>query len=200
LCGGDALIRREVLERTGGYDESLIAGEDPELCARIWALGYKIVRLDRLMVGHDLAIIRFWQYWQRSVRTGYAYAEVSERFRHTNSPLWYREARRNRFHGIVMLGVVAGLPILGVGTRSLVPIVAAISIVIALSIRTAIRSRWKCPDLGTRLLYGIHSHLGQIPIFVGQLKYYKDRLVGTTAELIEYKDDRAPERLGAPPP
>jgi GT2 family glycosyltransferase len=191
VCGGDALIRREALEKTGGYDESLIAGEDPELCVRIRTLGYKIVRLDRRMVGHDLAIVSLWQYWRRSVRTGFAYAEVSEKFRHTDHPLWDREARRNRLHGLVMLGVVAGLPILAVAIRSSVPIFSAIAIVIALSIRTAIRSRWRCPDLGTRFLYGIHSHLSQIPIFIGQLKYYKGRLVGTTAELIEYKNDTA---------
>jgi cellulose synthase/poly-beta-1,6-N-acetylglucosamine synthase-like glycosyltransferase len=191
LCGGDALIRRETLERAGGYDETLIAGEDPELCLRIRTLGYKIVRLDRRMVGHDLAIVSFSQYWRRSVRTGYAYAEVSERSRHTDHPLWDREARRNRLHGIMMLGVVAGLPILGLAIRSLVPMLSAIAVVIALSIRTAIRSRWRCPELGTRLLYGIHSHLSQIPIFIGQLKYYKGRLIGTTAELIEYKNDTA---------
>ena len=197
LCGGDALIRRDVLEQTGGYDEQLIAGEDAELCTRIRTLGYKIVRLDRRMVGHDLAIVRFWQYWRRSVRTGYAYAKVSDRFQHTESRVWYREARRNRLRGAVMLAVVAGLPILGLITRSLIPVVAAISIVAALSIRTAIKSRWKCEEWSTRLLYGLHSQLGQIPIFLGQLKYQKDRVIGTTAELIEYKDDRVSERPSA---
>jgi len=33
--GGDVLIRREALERTGGFDELLIAGEDPELSYRV---------------------------------------------------------------------------------------------------------------------------------------------------------------------
>jgi cellulose synthase/poly-beta-1,6-N-acetylglucosamine synthase-like glycosyltransferase len=187
LCGGDAMIRREVLERAGGYDERLIAGEDAELCTRIRTLGYKIVHLNRRMVGHDLAISQFWQYWRRSIRTGYAYAEVSERFRRTNSPVWYGQARRNRLHGVVMLAIAGGLPILGIATRSFAPIVAAIAIVTALSIRTAMRSRWKCEDFGTRLLYGIHSQLGQIPIFFGQVKYQTDRLFGRTGELIEYK-------------
>ena len=32
FCGGDALIRREVLQLVGGFDERLIAGEEPEMC------------------------------------------------------------------------------------------------------------------------------------------------------------------------
>ena len=31
FCGGDALFRRDVLKRTEGFDETLIAGEEPEL-------------------------------------------------------------------------------------------------------------------------------------------------------------------------
>jgi len=187
VCGGDALIRRDVLEQVGGYDERLIAGEDADLSARIRALGYNIVRLNARMTGHDLDIRRFSQYWRRSVRTGYAYAEISERFRRTNSPVWSKEARRNRINGAVMVAIVAGSPILSVATRSLLPVAVAVAIIIALSLRTAIRSRQTCSDLYTRLLYGLHSHLGQIPILFGQLKYRRNRLFGRAAELIEYK-------------
>jgi cellulose synthase/poly-beta-1,6-N-acetylglucosamine synthase-like glycosyltransferase len=187
LCGGDALIRRDVLEQSGGYDEQLIAGEDAELCWRIRALGYKIEHLDRRMTGHDLAIDRFSQYWRRSLRTGYAYAEISERFRHSSMPVWSREARRNIINGAVIVAILAGSPMLSLTTHSLIPIAAAIAIIAALAVRTAIRSRWKCGDLSTRLLYGLHSHLVQIPIFFGQLKYQLNRLLGRTTPLIEYK-------------
>jgi glycosyltransferase involved in cell wall biosynthesis len=187
FCGGDTLIRRAVVERINGYDESLIAGEDAEVCYRIRALGYKIVHIGRRMTGHDLAIHRFSQYWRRSLRTGHAYAEISERFCHSATPVWSREARRNRLQGAVMLAIVAGSPILSLATRSLLPIAAAIAITAALSVRTAIRTRWKCADLSTRLLYGLHSHLGQIPIWFGQLKYQLNSLSGRASELIEYK-------------
>ncbi len=33
--GGDALVRREALEEVGGYNENLIAGEEPEMCRRM---------------------------------------------------------------------------------------------------------------------------------------------------------------------
>jgi cellulose synthase/poly-beta-1,6-N-acetylglucosamine synthase-like glycosyltransferase len=189
FCGGDALIRRDVLERVAGYDERLIAGEDAELCWRIRALGYKIMHLDRRMAGHDLAIYRFSQYWRRAVRTGYAYAEISERSQQSATPVWVEQARRNRFQGIAMLAIVVGFPILSLALRSSIPIALAIAGVVSLSVRTAIRSRWKQADLSTRLFHGLHSHLVQIPILFGQLKYRYDRLIGRTAELIEYKDD-----------
>ena len=64
-CGGDALFRRSVLVATNGFDASLIAGEEPELCRRISALGYDILHVDRPMTRHDLAITRWGQYWKR---------------------------------------------------------------------------------------------------------------------------------------
>jgi cellulose synthase/poly-beta-1,6-N-acetylglucosamine synthase-like glycosyltransferase len=187
LCGGDALIRREVLERVNGYDERLIAGEDAELCSRIRALGWKVIHLDRRMVGHDLAIHRFSQYWRRSVRTGYAYAEVSERFRNSALPVWSREAHSNRVRGGATLAMLAGSLVLSLAARSILPITTVVLIIAGLAVRTAIRSQWKCADLKTRLLYGFHSHLAQIPMLFGQLRYRYNRLRDQSAALIEYK-------------
>jgi Glycosyl transferase family 2 len=195
FCGGDALIRREVLERVGGYDERLIAGEEPDMCQRIRSLGFTVLHLDRPMTGHDLAMTRFSQYWRRAIRSGYAYAEVSARFRNTGLPLWDREARRNLVHGTAMLAIIVGAPLASIAMHSVIPIAAAVAIIAVLAIRTAIRYRWKTTDLGTLLLFGLHSHLAQIPLLFGQLKYQRDRLTGKTAELIEYKDTPAPGRL-----
>ena len=55
-CGGDALVRREALEAVCGYDEALIAGEEPEMCRRMRGLGWTILHVDRAMTGHDLAM------------------------------------------------------------------------------------------------------------------------------------------------
>ena len=188
FCGGDALIRREVLERVDGFDERLIAGEEPEMCQRIRALGFTILHVDRPMTGHDLAMTRFSQYWRRAVRSGYAYAEVSTRFRKTNLPLWDKKARRNLVHGAGMLGIIAGAFLGSIAFHSLIPIAASVMIIAVLAIRTVIRFRWKTSDLLTLLLFGLHSHLVQIPLLFGQLKYQRDRFTGKTAELIEYKE------------
>lgn len=188
FCGGDALIRREVLERVGGFDERLIAGEEPEMCRRIRALGFTIKHLDLPMTGHDLAITRFSQYWHRAVRTGYAYAEVSAKFKNSDLPLWDKEARRNLVHGAGLIALVVSASLISLAMKSVIPIVVATAMIAALVTRTAFRLRWKTADRATRLLYALHSQLVQIPQLFGQLKYRRDRLRGRTAELIEYKD------------
>src|SRR5262249_9222922 len=129
FCGGDALIRRSVLEEVNGFDERLIAGEEPEMCWRIRAEGYKIVGGDRLMVAHDRAVSRCSQYWRRALRSGFALAEISTRFRHTSSPLWLRESRRNILQGIIMLALLLLAPTLAIVCRTPIPIVFAIGIV-----------------------------------------------------------------------
>ncbi len=192
FCGGEALVRREVLEIVGGYDERLMAAEDTELCARIRAVGYTVLHIDQMMVHHDLSITKFSQYWRRALRTGYAYAQVSERIRRLDSPLWYHKARRNRVQGIVMLAIVVGAPIFAAVTRSFAPILVAAAIIVALALRTAIRSHWRRAPLLTRFLHGLHSHLVQIPLLLGQIRYRLDRFGGRTTELIEYKNGSPP--------
>ena len=48
-CGGDAMMRMDRFESVGGFDESLIAGEEPELCVRLRARGWKILRVPMTM-------------------------------------------------------------------------------------------------------------------------------------------------------
>ena len=181
FCGGDALMRRAVLEQVGGFDETLIAGEEPEMCRRIRSHGWKIRHIDFPMTGHDLAMTKWSQYWRRATRAGYAYAEVSQRFRGSGLPFWEEDARRNRNRALVLIV----LCLLGLtGWWQFLIVLALLS---ALVLRTAAKTRWKSPSLYTRLLYGVHSHLQQIPIFVGQLQYWNDRRAGKVRGLIEYK-------------
>jgi GT2 family glycosyltransferase len=107
FCGGDALMRRDVLAAVGGFDERLIAGEEPELCQRIRAAGSLILHIDAPMTLHDLGIDRFRQYWRRALRAGHAYAEVSRLTGAGGQALWSAEARRNIVHG----GAVAAAPV-----------------------------------------------------------------------------------------
>jgi GT2 family glycosyltransferase len=187
FCGGDALIRRSVLEEVNGFDERLIAGEEPEMCWRIRARGYQIMGVDRSMVVHDLAMTRWSQYWRRALRSGFALAEISTRFRHTSSPLWLRESRRNILQGIIMLALFIMAPTLAIVCRTPIPIALAIGIVAMLTVRTAHRARWKSRCLVTLLLYGLHSHVQHIPILFGQLTYRHARRTGRVQRLIEYK-------------
>ena len=83
-----------------GFDESLIAGEEPEMSRRLRQLDWKIQHIDAPMTLHDLAITRFSQYWRRSERAGFAYASVAERYRNTSDPFWSAEVKRNKSRGL----------------------------------------------------------------------------------------------------
>jgi cellulose synthase/poly-beta-1,6-N-acetylglucosamine synthase-like glycosyltransferase len=185
FCGGDALIRRSVLEQVDGFDEGLIAGEEPDMWRRIQGLGYKAMRLDLPMTTHDLAMSRWSQYWRRATRTGYAYAEVSARYRDTERPLWAAVARRNKIHASVLL---IGFAItLGLLLWSPWPLVAWLLLLAVIVVRTAWRQRWRGGSALTLLSYGVHSHLQQIPILVGQWSFLRSRASGRRRRLIEYK-------------
>lgn len=186
-CGGDALIRRDVLERVNGFDETLIAGEEPDMWRRIRALGFKAWRLDIPMTSHDLAMTRWAQYWRRATRTGHAYAEVSARYRDTELPLWAGTARRNQVHACILIGSLAGALLLTLLLASPWPVIGWLLLLLTVVARTAWRQRWRGADGWTLFLYGIHSHLQQIPIFVGQLGYLRASRSGTRRGLIEYK-------------
>ena len=187
FCGGDALFRREVLEQTTGFDETLIAGEEPELCRRILALGLRIRHVDLPMTGHDLAITRFSQYWKRATRAGHAYAEVAARFQNTANPFWTAEVDRNRNRALALLALPLAAIFLALLTRNLWPLAVAILLLAALALRTACTQRWKSPNLHTLLLYGVHSHFQQLPIFAGTLRYRRNHRSGRRSTLVEYK-------------
>lgn len=187
FCGGDALVRRDVLQEVGGYDENLIAGEEPEMCRRMTSLGYLIIHIDCPMTAHDLAMTSFRQYWKRAVRAGFAYALVSERFRTSSVPLWRLEARRNLMQGAVLVTVPILAVVLSFILRSWIPTFAVALFILLLSLRTARRIAWKSPAQPlTLFLYGLHSHFQQIPILFGQLKFYRERQ--GEHRLIEYKE------------
>lgn len=187
FCGGDALFRRKVLEATGGFDETLIAGEEPELCRRILALGLQIMHVDLPMTGHDLAMTRFGQYWKRATRAGHAFAEVSGRFAGTANPFWLTESQGNRKRGTVLATVLPAALIVCLWLRSVWPLVVVVALLILLAVRTAWKARWKSADRVALLLYGVHSHFQQVPILVGQVQFWMNQRRGKQAGLVEYK-------------
>ena len=187
FCGGDALMRRAILEQTGGYDESLIAGEEPELCQRIRALGQQILHIDQPMTDHDLAMTAWQAYWKRALRAGFADADVSQRLKNSACPLWQRECRRNALHASVLLALLlAGLG-LSLSTATLLPLYLMLLAYAGLTLRSAYKARWKSREPLTLVLYGLHSHLQQIPIAIGQLRYWLARIRRQRQTLIEYK-------------
>jgi cellulose synthase/poly-beta-1,6-N-acetylglucosamine synthase-like glycosyltransferase len=178
FCGGDALVRRAALERVDGFNEALIAGEEPELCTRLRERGYQILHIDAPMTSHDLAITRWSQYWLRAARAGYAYAQMAWRTRGQRLPLWSAEARGNVVRALILITLAAALPF------APLPLLAVLGLLIA---RSAWRARWKSDDYYSLLCYGLHSHLQQIPIFAGQVQFWFDLAQNRRRGLMEYK-------------
>ena len=187
FCGGDALFRRSALESVGGFDETLIAGEEPELCRRLLAHGCQILHVDRPMTGHDLAMTRWSQYWRRATRAGHAYAEVAERFAATGEPFWSDEVRRTRTRALTLMGLALFGLVGSVVLLSWWPFGIVLLLLTALVLRTAWKARWKSNDSVALVLYGMHSQLQQIPIYVGQRQFWRNRRAGLRAGLMEYK-------------
>jgi glycosyltransferase involved in cell wall biosynthesis len=185
VCGGDALMRRSALLEVGGYDDTLIAGEEPELCQRLGKKGYRILHIDRLMTLHDLAITAFSQYWRRSFRTGYAFAEVSSRG--LPEEFWRKESRYNLRRCGIYSAVLLTCLVASIWTASVLPMILVVGGFVALALRTALRSPRRSPSLLTCLLYGIHSHIQHFPICFGQLKFFLFHRLDQPAQLIEYK-------------
>jgi len=187
FCGGDALIRRNVLEAVDGYNPHLIAGEEPEMCQRIRAHGYIILHIDKPMTLHDLAITHWSQYWQRTVRGGHAYAEISTLLRDTAIPLWQKESRQNFFKASVLTGLFILGFIMTLFLKSFIPLGISLLLFLLLSLRSAIKARWKSSNPLTLFLYGLHSQFQHIPIALGQLSFYYHHWRGKRRRLIEYK-------------
>ena len=178
-CGGDALMRVDAFETAGGYRESLIAGEEPELCVRLRGIGWKIWRLDAEMTLHDAAMTRLGQWWRRCIRGGHAFAEGAAL--HGSAPVrhWVRESRSVWLWGAViplltaMMLAVAG------------PWALSILVVYPLQVvRLARREKLPPPINWWR---GFFLVAGKFPEVCGQLQYWRNRLSHTTNTLIEYK-------------
>ena len=178
-CGGDALMRADAFAAASGYRADLIAGEEPELCVRLRASGWKVWRLGEEMTLHDAAMTRFKQWWQRSMRGGYAFAEGA--FLHGAAPEqhWLRESRRAWFWGlgIPLAAVVASL-ILGWFGLLLLLIYPVQVMRLARRGDGLPRENW---------LLAFFLVLGKFPEMVGQVKFLLSRIVGGKTALIEYK-------------
>ena len=75
-CGGDAMMRVSAYQQMHGFRPDLMAGEEPELCARMRAAGWEIWRIDAEMTEHDAAIVALRQWLKRSMRGGFGYMQV----------------------------------------------------------------------------------------------------------------------------
>jgi len=181
-CGGDAMIRASAFGEVGGFDASLICGEEPELCLRMRREGWRIERIDHDMTWHDAAITRFGQWWRRAVRAGYGYAEGWAL--HGAAPERYcrREAARIWFYGaaIPVSALAGAVPTLGLslGLLATYPVSAA---------RVYRSTRRRGYSRGDALENAAFTTLAKFAELQGTLKYHLGKRAGRRARIIEYK-------------
>lgn len=177
--GGIAMARVAALGSIGGYREDLIAGEEPELCVRLRAAGWQVWRLDAEMAVHDAAIVQFWQWWLRCVRTGYAFAQGAYLHGATPERHWVWECRRAWLWG-------AGLPMICV-TVSVVlwpwGLLGFLLYPLQL-LRQTVRNSGSNRD---RLIIAFFQVLGRFPEVYGQIRFLFDHMRGVASAIVEYK-------------
>jgi glycosyltransferase involved in cell wall biosynthesis len=179
-CGGDAVARVDAIRSVNGYRADLICGEEPEMCVRLRHAGWRIFRLESPMTLHDAAIYRFSQWWKRSMRAGYGFAQGAAL--HGAPPERHAivESRRSWIWGL-------GFPLLVlvlapfVGWWSAIFLFAYPFQLIRLSAhgnRPSVRENWS---------RAVALVLSKFPEMVGQIKFHLDRLRRAQSRLIEYK-------------
>jgi hypothetical protein len=190
-CGGIALMRLAPFRAVGGFDPSIPAGEEPELCIRLRGQGWKVVRLDAEMARHDMAMTRFRQWWRRQCRSGYGGLDIVTRSRDRKTAPFARQVYSARLWtvGWILVTVSAG-GLAGSLGGSAAGIWAAGLLILAptvQSVRLAARVRPGIKDNRIALSYGMLTMIGKWGELVGQIRYLRDHTRGHHVRLIEYK-------------
>jgi glycosyltransferase involved in cell wall biosynthesis len=181
-CGGDALMRIEALDGVDGYDETLIAGEEPELCLRLAREGWTIHRLDHDMTIHDAAMTRFGQWWTRAARNGYAYGEG--RARHGRAPERYRVHEvRSIIEWALLLPALAFALAWATWGVSLLLLLGYVALYVR--VRRHRVERGDGPADAT--LYARYCVLGKFAEMTGVVRSWIDRRLGRRRRIMEYK-------------
>lgn len=180
-CGGDAVFRLSALQAVNGYRESLIAGEEPEMCFRMRQLGWKIMRLNVEMTLHDAAMTRIGQWWKRNQRAGHAFAEAYAI--HGQST---EKFRRSECKSILFWAAL--LPMFIIGLSLWEPALSVLFLVYPLQIaRLTLRYQRRFQSLKQSILYSVSNIFGKWPQFMGMVEFKLNSLRGIRSHLIEYK-------------
>ncbi len=177
--GGDVMVRRRAFDEVEGYDDGLIAGEEPDLSLRLGHAQWTIHRIDAEMTLHDAAMKRLGQWWKRAVRGGYAFAEGAWRYGKAPDFHWVRETRRAAAWGLALPLIILGLAVL-VSPYALLLFAAYPAQIVRLIV-------FREGEFRARVLRAVFYTLARFPEAQGLVKFHWARLRGRSTALIEYK-------------
>lgn len=177
FCAGCLMVRADALRGIGSYAETLIAGEDDDMCHRMQAAGWQTWCIDALMTEHDARLLTLAPWWRRSLRAGHSYAELG---------VLHGAASGQRRRALVWGGLVP-LTLLG-GAILWWPLAIGALAVSALSMLRQF-NRFRAQGLGLRRAAQAAGllMLSKSAEAAGMASYWLARLQGRRRRLIEYK-------------
>ena len=189
-CGGDALFRVAALRDVDGYNDELIAGEEPDMCLRMRQKGWQIWSNGQEMTWHDVAIDRIGQWWKRSKRTGYGVARLVDLHGEAADPSWRRLLNSAGFWTLANLTALIGLVVLLISQNLTLSVLAVLPV--ALVIVQMLRlTRSKAHRLGVSgsFKWACLMMIAKAAQLRGWLDYRADKRAHKPATLIEYKEE-----------
>ena len=103
--GGDMFARIEALDSVGGFRKELYGGEEPELCVRMKAAGWKICKIHTEMSVHDGSNASLLGRISRHARFGWAVSEIRGLYGGTRVGLYRENDKRIWRFGIFIPAV-----------------------------------------------------------------------------------------------
>ncbi len=181
-CGGIFMVRVPAFRSVDGFNASMIAGEEPELCYRLRQRDWRLHSLSRLMTLHDANILHFYQWWKRMIRGGYAYAQGYYLHRKEKNPHQKQQTIRIVFWAAV-------IPLFTLSSFFLIGFWAFLFLGLypAQVLRLVPQMTKRGGSFYGGLLLAFFNVLLKFPQFFGILQFYKRKFLSEKQHIIEYK-------------
>ena len=180
-CGGDFMIRADAFAQVQGFNPTVVAGEEPDMCYRLRKNGWKVYRLDHSMTMHDAAISRFGQWWNRTVRCGHAYAQGYYLHRQDGEGFCFRLSSKSWIWALCIPLIILLLSVfvspLFLGLLGFYPLQFA---------KIAVQENKRIKNGKLSLIYAFFTVLAKWPQLMGQILFVKRKLMDKKLSIIEY--------------
>jgi GT2 family glycosyltransferase len=179
---GDIMVRAEAFRQVKGFDTKVLVSEDYELCVRLRERGWILIRIDAEMTLHDMAMTQFRQWWWRSVRSGYGYADLV--ILHGKSPgqNFTRDVRSMLFWGVGLPFII--LILIWPSHGASLALLSGYLLLYRRIRRYGASRGWSTRDAQ---LYAIWCILAKFPMVIGLIIYWFRRIARRPKQIIEYK-------------
>lgn len=179
-CGGIFMVRVTAFLAVDGFNSSVVAGEEPELCKRLRAEGGKVMRIDQDMAYHDSAMLHFSQWWTRGVRNGYGGMEILFKYKVGGS---IKSALSSGVWGFLLPFSLLASWIFSSGWLLLINLVYPLkAFQIARRMSHLAKKRPADP-----WIYSLSCLSGKFPEAIGQIKYFVSTLLKKPSGVISHK-------------